>query len=365
VKLTVDRNEFAETVAWCSRFLPARVQGSQALAGLLLEADDGLTVSGFDFETAAKGQVSGAVTSPGRCLVHGRLLADVTRNLPAAPVFLELDGSRLTLTCGPARFAFPTMAVEDYPALPELPAAIGEVEASLLAEASAQVTIAAGVPGKGLAILSGVRIEMRDDLALVALDERRGGHRVLDWTSRGSADVTVSARQLADTVRALDGQVTIGADLFRVGFSTSTRSVVLRLMTEQYPDWRKLFTGMEYPVVADFDLAELAAAVKMVRTVVSGLLPVVFHYTADQVSITGGTAETADGGYTVPVTYNGPEARVGYNPQYLLAALSVIDSDVVSFQYRTDDPAQFAKLTTRIVGKDDTYRHLVAPVRLS
>ena len=34
---------------------------------------------------------------------------------------MTLDGSRVSLTCGSARFSLQTMPVEDYPALPDMP----------------------------------------------------------------------------------------------------------------------------------------------------------------------------------------------------------------------------------------------------
>ena len=55
------------------------------------------------------------VADEGRALVSGRLLADICRSLPAKPVDMVLDGARVSLTCGSARFSLQTMPVEDYP----------------------------------------------------------------------------------------------------------------------------------------------------------------------------------------------------------------------------------------------------------
>ena len=53
-----------------------------------------------------------------RVLVSGRLLAEITRALPAKPVDVAVDGPRVTIVGGSARFTLPTMPVEDYPPLP-------------------------------------------------------------------------------------------------------------------------------------------------------------------------------------------------------------------------------------------------------
>ncbi len=79
-------------------------------------------LSTFDYETSARATLTAEVSDEGRALVSGRLLADICRSLPAKPVDVTLDGSRVSITCGSARFSLQTMPVEDYPTLPDMPA---------------------------------------------------------------------------------------------------------------------------------------------------------------------------------------------------------------------------------------------------
>ena len=66
------------------------------LAGVLLTgSDDGLTISGFDYEVSAEVQVAAEIASPGSVLVSGRLLSDITRALPAKPVDVSVEGTRV------------------------------------------------------------------------------------------------------------------------------------------------------------------------------------------------------------------------------------------------------------------------------
>ena len=101
-------------------------------------------LSTFDYETSARATLTAEVADEGRALVSGRLLADICRSLPAKPVDLALDGSRVSLTCGSARFSLQTMPVEDYPSLPDMPAASGTVPSDQFAHAVAQAVTAAG-----------------------------------------------------------------------------------------------------------------------------------------------------------------------------------------------------------------------------
>ncbi|MGF7234017.1 MAG: DNA polymerase III subunit beta, partial [Frankia sp.] len=144
MKFRVERDEFTDAVAWTARTLPTRPTSQlQVLTGLLLDAsEDGLTLAAFDYEVAAKSSLTAVVTEPGRTLVSGRLLAEITRALPAAPIELATEGSRVVLTCGSARFTLPTLPVEDYPALPPLPPVTGYLESAAFAAAVSQVALA-------------------------------------------------------------------------------------------------------------------------------------------------------------------------------------------------------------------------------
>ena len=104
MKFRVERDVLADAVAWTARSLPARPP-VPVLAGLLLEVDadgGGLELSSFDYE------VSAAVSSrdrrrprPGRALVSGRLLAEISRSLPAAAGRgRHRRRAKVVLTCG-------------------------------------------------------------------------------------------------------------------------------------------------------------------------------------------------------------------------------------------------------------------------
>lgn len=106
------RESFADAVSWVAKNLPAR-PAVPVLSGVLLTgSDNGLTISGFDYEVSAEAQVGAEIVSPGSVLVSGRLLSDITRALPNKPVDVHVEGNRVALTCGNARFSLPTMPVE-------------------------------------------------------------------------------------------------------------------------------------------------------------------------------------------------------------------------------------------------------------
>ena len=213
MKFSVDRDVLADAVAWAARSLPVR-PSAPVLAGLLIDAsDDGLVLSTFDYETSARATLSADVRDEGRALVSGRLLADICRSLPAKPVEMVLDGTRVSLTCGAARFSLQTMPVEDYPTLPQMPAATGTVNSEQFAHAVAQAVTAAGRDDM-LLNLSGAHGPYFTRNLLILTDSS-GRTTVRASKTRWRCRLKTIRRTAADSPGAAPGGVTTGVFFLR------------------------------------------------------------------------------------------------------------------------------------------------------
>src|SRR5690554_5091343 len=142
VKFRLERDVLADAVAWTARTLPTRPT-VPVLAGLRIDATEGsVAFSSFDYEVSGHVEVPAEVADAGTALVSGRLLADIARSLPNRPVDLTSDGTKVVITCGSARFTLLTLPIDEYPALPQLPASSGVVDGDAFAEAVGQVAVA-------------------------------------------------------------------------------------------------------------------------------------------------------------------------------------------------------------------------------
>src|SRR3954466_8356686 len=143
---------------------------------------DQLSVSGFDLEASTEVDLEVTAGASGQALVSGRLLADITRALPPHSGDVTVDGSRLSIACGSAKFTLPMMPVDDYPKLPMMPTTAGTVNGAEFAAAVAQVPVAAR-GGAPLPMLTGVRLEIDGEkLTLAATDRYRLAVRELTWS---------------------------------------------------------------------------------------------------------------------------------------------------------------------------------------
>jgi len=171
VEFELERDAFAEAIAWTAKGLPARPV-VPVTAGVVLEVTDGaMIVSGFDFEVLNRIEVPVTDKAAGRVLVSGRLLAEIARALPPKDVRVVVEGNRLAVRCGSVRFNLPLLHIEDYPAVPVLPATSGKVRGDVFATAVAQVTAAAS-RDETLPMLTGVRMEIGPEVLTLAATDR-------------------------------------------------------------------------------------------------------------------------------------------------------------------------------------------------
>ena len=381
MKFRVDRDVFAEAVAWAARSLPTRPP-LPVLAGLLVDAHDGgLTLSSFDYEVSARVDIPADVAEPGTTLVSGRLLADITKSLPQQTIeVVTEDGDRKAqLTCGSSRFSLQTLPREDYPSLPAMPDSAGSLPGDVFAAAVAQVAVAVGRDDT-LPVLTGIRVEFEGDrLVLAATDRYRLAVRELSWTP-GRTDLStvalVQGRSLTETARALADadSVTIAltggvAGEGLIGFEGAaggeSRRTTNRLLDGEFPKYRSLLPS-ESTSTAVIDSASFLETVKRIALVADRNTPVRLSFDDGQVVVEAGTGDEAQAVETLTCSYSGEPLTIAFNPQFLQDGIAALGADYTEISFTTSTkPAVIAGRGEEGVPSDGSYRYLIMPVRLS
>jgi DNA polymerase III subunit beta len=376
MKIRVERDGLADAVAWVARSLPSRPP-VPVLGGVLLDAGtpeaegDALTISGFDYEVSATVGVPATIADGGRTLVSGRLLADITKALPNQPVEISVDGARVTITCGSARFSLPTMPVEDYPQLPAMPPHAGELTGEVFGQAVAQVAIAAGRDDT-LPMLTGVRVEINGEtLTLVATDRFRLAMREFVWKPSGDVEdaaVLVPARTLADAAKSLGTagrtvELALSSGDGLLGLSGSGRRATTRLLDAEFPRYRQLLPT-EQTSNAIIEVAPLVEAIKRVSLVAERGTQVRLEFGGNSLRLSAGGDDEGSAEEELPVQYDGESVMIAFNPGYLQDGLGALHTDRAELSFTTPNRPALIKPVDENGEVVAGYLYLLMPVRL-
>lgn len=372
MQFTVDRDVLSEAVSWAARSLSPRPP-APVLSGLLLTADEQtVAISSFDYEVSAQLSIEADVATSGTVLVSGRLLNDIVKALPHAPVTFSLEATKVVVTCKSSTFTLTTMPVEEYPDVPAQPGPAGSVDGAVFARAVAQVTTAAAKDDT-LPILPCVKLEFEGDtITFLATDRYRLAMREITWTPSQpdiSTSLLIKAKTLNDVAKSLAGggdlTIALSESDALVGFSSGGRKTTSTLVDGEYPKIRQLFPE-ETPIHAVVNTAELMEAARRVSLVSERNGHVRLQFTEDnQVTLDAGVDDNASASEVIHADLTGEPITVGFNPAYLNEGLNVIDTDYLRFSFvSAPKPAMITGQSAAEGDHSTDFRYLLMPVRL-
>ena len=374
MKFVVEPAELVDAVNWVARSLSTRPIRPE-LFGIMVNVDTLITLTGSDLETSTTAVLKADIETKGKVLVPGRLLAEIARSLPNKPITFRLDGTRVLVTAGTAKFVLPTLSVSDYPNLPELPAASGVIPSDVFAHAVNQVAIAAG-KDDSLPSLTGVHVEMTaNTILLAATDRYRLAVREINWQAENpnfEAETLIRARTLSEATKSLTAhtQVTLAlsptsSNENLIGFVSELKTMTSRTLDGTFPPFKHLLPK-ESSAQATIEVSPFLDSVKRVALVTDKTVPLRLIFSGNSLQLEAGTGEDAQATEELDIVYNGEEINIAFNPQYLTDGLQAIGTPYVQIDFTSASKPAVLTGKHELTGeKDETYKYLLMPMRYS
>ena len=372
MKFVVEPTELVDAVNWVARSLSTRPIKPELL-GILIDVDTSITLTGSDLETSTKAILKAEIAEKGKVLVPGRLLAEIARSLPSKPITFLLDGSRVLVTAGTAKFTLPTLSVHEYPTLPELPETAGVIPSDVFAHAVNQVAVAAG-KDDSLPTLTGVHIEINHNtITLAATDRYRLAVRELNWQAKSpdiESNTLVRARTLSDAAKSLTAhsQVTLAlsptsSNERLIGFVSELKTMTSRTLDGTFPPFKHLLPT-DSVAEATIEVAPFLDSVRRVALVTDKTVPLRLIFNSNSLQLEAGTGEEAQATEELEIVYSGEPINIAFNPQYLTDGLQALGTPFVQINFTGGNkPAVLTGKHQAAGTRDISYQYLLMPMR--
>lgn len=373
MKFTVDQQGLTDGVNWVSRSLSTRPIKTELLGIVIDATNDEVFLSGSDLETSSKAHFAADIVTKGKVLVPGKLLAEICRSLPNKPITIALDGTRVLVTSGAAKFTLPTLSISEYPHLPELPEGTGVVASDTFAQAVAQVAIAAG-RDDSLPTLTGVHVEITEDsVTLAATDRYRLAVREFTWQPSQpgvSTTALLRGRTIAEAAKSLISTKNISLSIAPAvnsdrlaGFAAAGKTMTSRMLDGTFPPYRHLL-DQNIISTAIVEVAPFLESVRRVALVTDKTVPLRLEFNGTTVSLEAGAGEEAQATEAIDILLNGEPISIAFNPTFLSDGLQAVGTAFVQISFTgSNKPAILMGKNEATGNVVENYRYLLMPMR--
>lgn len=339
-----------------------------ALEGLLIEAGNGVKITGYDLKKGIYTNVEEAeIMQPGAIVVGARLFGEMLRRMPDGLVTISSDESdNVNVKCGRSEFNFMGISAEDYP---EMPVVDGLNNISLpqkILKSMINQTIFAVSDNDVRPIYTGTLFEVEGEvLTLVSVDGYRLAKRKeqLESAKMENCSFVVPGAALSDIERICtdsDENVSISVGAKHISFTIGNTVVVSRRLEGEFLNYRKSIPE-NFRYTMTVERSDILSTIDRVSLIVSekNSSPVRVTFNdgnIDCLCVTPiGKAEDiciCEG--------SGDGLEIGFNDRYLSDALKAAASDKLNICINT---ASSPCIISAADGSDK-FTYMILPVRL-
>lgn len=374
MKFQVDRDLIAEATTWVGRVIPQRPT-QPILRGIhIVAADNKLTLSGSDLDVRNQEIISANVYEPGEILISGRLLADIMRALPAAPIDFALSGTKVEITSGRSSFSLQTMPTAEYPPALNMPEVSGTVSAKEFTSLISQIGIAAA-KDDFRQHLTGINISVDGShMELAATDGNRLAVAKLNWSptvAKLTTTALVPAKYIVDIAKSISTTEEISLAFSQgneglIGITSSGKQTISRTIASSFPAYKTLLE-IEPTSSVQVDTAKLIETIRRVSLVLDSSSPVALSFSDSETCVfgAGGSGERAEAREYLESSLVGDSITLGFYPTFLIEGLISLNKPVTQIDLTEPmKPALFTGKSELDEPITDAHRYLLLPRRL-
>jgi DNA polymerase III subunit beta len=368
MKFQIARDHLLKTLMLVAGVVERR-QTLPILGNILLDlSDDALTLVGTDLEVELQGRVAVEPGStPGRITVPARKFVDICRSLPdGSQLQLESDEGKVQIKSGRSRFSLATLPASEFPNIEEA------TQGHTVRIAQSQLRRLIDRTGFAMAqqdvrfYLNGMLMELTSEhLRAVATD----GHRLamctmpLETAVSESVQVIVPRKGILEFARLLGDEleepvaVVIGSNHIQATIGSFT--FTSKLVDGKFPDYQRVLPRNPSKDVlgARQDLRQAFSRVAILSN--EKYRGVRLLLSDGSLRVLANNPEQEEAEESLNVEYSGESLEIGFNVNYLLDVLNVVQGEQVKLSL--SDAGSSALLQE--AGADDSL-YVVMPMRL-
>ncbi|HET9181923.1 MAG TPA: DNA polymerase III subunit beta [Candidatus Angelobacter sp.] len=343
------------------------------LSNFLFEAgNDKLSITATDLDLSLRTSCPAKVKKEGSCTVPARKLYDYVKLLGDGEISIKLlENHWVQIRSGRSNTKMVGMARANFPALPVFAAETAiKLPVQVLRNLIAKTIFAISNEESRYTLNGALLVLKPESIIMVATDGHRLAH--VEHTNTkisvsGELKVLVPKKAMAELstlLNSTDAQVVeFARDESTLFFRIGGRLLTSRQLTGQFPNYEAVLPRDNNKSVA-IHCDELSSAIQRVAQFADERSNAIrMRLEKNELKVSSSNTETGESEDSIETAYTGDPMVIGFNSQYLLDFLKVVNTGDVRFEFkdaqsagqlRPDEPAD----------SEYKYRYIVMPMRI-
>lgn len=366
MKFTCEKYLLQSAIANTARAAAAK-SPNPALEGLLIEATNGVKITGYDLVKGVYTSFAADVAEAGSIVLTARLFENIVRSLPDGIVTITSDDNNMTrIICGNADFSIMGIDAENFPELP----AVDKQKSIKIPQKTIKdminQTIFAVSDNEARPVYTGALFEISEGrLTVISVDGYRLAMRKEEIETVGEQDFSFIApgaalQDLEKMCVDTDDPVTIVLGAKNISFSLGSYVLITRRLEGEFLDYKKAIPS-EYTYHLKVKRGDMLRAVDRVSLIIDDRIknPLRCVFGDGKVNMYCITA-LGKGEDICEYQGDGGNLEIGFNNRYLQDALKAAPAEDLALGLSTGSSPCV------IVPTDgsDKFLYMILPVRL-
>ncbi|MFT4538913.1 MAG: DNA polymerase-3 subunit beta [Planctomycetota bacterium] len=361
MKIICDRDKLREGLAIAAHVIPKSSTKPAVQNVCLVATDNALEIVGTDLEVSIRYRLEGVeVIEPGPALIPARVATDFVRDLSEETVTIETIGNKCFITSGTDKCELVTVDPDEFPVIARFTGrGTVSMQGGTFSKLVSQTAFAAArEPGRYA--MHGVLTEIENDtLRMIATDGRRLALATTPAECLETpAPVIIPTKGLQLFCRAITDpldQIALSIEENQVGLRTKNAEIFARVIDGEFPRYSAVIPD-ETTNRMEADPVLLSKKLRLVANVTGDEARAVrLKLENNKLEIFGRSAGRGEATAHMDVEFNGSEADIAFNPDFVLDGLKNCEAERVflEFNERTS-PGKF------LLGENHIY--IVMPI---
>ncbi len=342
MEFTIQRNVFLSGIQKTLGIVEKKTT-MPILNNILIRTEKGkIRIVATDREISLLARYEAQVVKEGDITLSARKLYEMIREMEGDTVhFIKNDNNMVTMTCRKVLYKIPGVPADDYPRVADdEEAKVFHIKAEILKELIHKTSFAISVD-EMRKNLTGVFLETprSGDMCMVQMVATDGHRLAIARASAGNTEcleldkgVIIPRKGLGEIRKIVEdeaGNVDIGVHKGMFILRAGNMMMKVSLIDAEFPEFRKIIPA-EREVFAVLDRTAVLRALRRMNVIASeGYSGVIITLSEGKMVLSSTNPDVGEASEELDISYTDREINVGYNVNYLINAIDVIDEEKI------------------------------------